>query len=46
MIINLESLVESKPYYNGRLVLLNGIQKSDEAIVSSSGERVMKFKIG
>jgi DNA-binding LytR/AlgR family response regulator len=42
MIINLESLVEIKPYYNGRLVLLMN-SKSDEAIVVAR-ERVNEFK--
>jgi two-component system response regulator LytT len=42
MIINLESLVEIKPYYNGRLVLLMN-SKSDETIVVAR-ERVNEFK--
>jgi DNA-binding LytR/AlgR family response regulator len=42
MIINLESLIDIKPYYNGRLVLSMN-SKSDEAIVVAR-ERVNEFK--
>jgi DNA-binding LytR/AlgR family response regulator len=42
MIINLESLVEIKPYYNGRLVLSMN-SKSEDAIVVAR-ERVNEFK--
>jgi two-component system response regulator LytT len=42
MIINLESLAEIKPYFNGRLVLSMN-SKSDNAIVVAR-ERVNKFK--
>jgi len=42
MIINLESLIEIKPYYNGRLVLSMS-SKSEEAIVVAR-ERVNEFK--
>lgn len=42
MIINLDSLVEIRPYHNGRLVLgMNS--KSEEAIVVAR-ERVNEFK--
>lgn len=42
MIINLESLIEIKPYYNGRLVLSMNC-KSDDVIVVAR-ERVNEFK--
>ena len=42
MIIHLDSLVEMKPYFNGRLMLYMGAQDENEIVVAR--ERVNEFK--